>query len=477
MEMGTGKSKVLTDDAGHHFQSGDIHDAFFVVPNGLQRNWIDELFKDCGIPYAAAFYEGNIRKADRGNLEQLLRLRDPRIMRVLITSYESLRGKEGFDLAWEFCETEGRELFVGLDEFQRIKATQRSAEQRDSVYALGRHAAMKRIASGTATPNSPIDLYSPFKFLDSRILGHSTVTSFRAQYCELLNAEDNRVKGIVRKMGRAEGYAKYMQVQARDKEGRPLYKNLDTLRNRILPWSIRIRKSEMIDLPPKVYGPRVTFELSPRQRRIYDEVKHNIIAEFVHNKRLYEIDSALAIVKLGRLAAIAGNHFPDVDRNPVRIEPSKKNPRMVAMQEWIEDCGDGPSLIWARHTAEVDELCEVFKGTCVRYDGQVKAVDRDRHKKMFMAGDKKAQQLIGQVAAGIGFDAYVAEQVAFYTNDFSLEHRLQSEDRAHRIGLDHPVDYGDFEAVDTLDHRIIKALRDKREISEIIMGDPITNWI
>lgn len=476
MEMGTGKSKVFIDEAATMYCDGDVQDVIVCCPNGLQRNWLDEYMKHCGVPYAAAFFEGKMKAAERRNVEQLLKLRDPRILRVLVTSFEALRGDAGFEAAYEFAD-QGRKLYVGLDEAQRIKATARRAVQRDSVLALGRNADVKRIGSGTITPNSPVDLWSPFKFLGEHILGFSTLTAFRAHHCELLAPDNKMLRGLAVKMFGNPARARYMQVQARDQEGRPLYKNLGELNKRIAPHSFRARKDECLDLPPKVYAPRVTYELSPKQRKIYDEIKNNIIAEFVHKGKLYTVDSQLQISKLQRLAAVVGNHFPDEKRNAVRIEPSKHNPRMQAVTSWLENGGDVSSIIWARHTAEVDELCEVYKGECVRYDGAVDNATRQKHKVMFMAGERRARKLIGQVSLGIGFDGYIASLVAFYSNDFSLEHRLQSEDRAHRKGLDHSVTYGDFEALNTYDARVIKALRDKREISEIIAGDPITNWI
>lgn len=478
MEMGTGKSKIIVDEASQLYCSNDVQDVVIGCPNGLQRNWLDEFAKHCPVPFAPAFYEGRIRAADRRNCEQLLKLDDPRILRLLVVSYECLSGEDGFNLAWEFVNQK-RKLYMALDEAQRIKSTKRRAVKRDSIFALGRFTDIRRLASGTITPNSPVDLYSPFKWLDPDIIGMSSVTAFRNQYCELEDPDHPRMQALAEKIFGNPARAKYMQVVKRDKDGRPMYKNLDQLSRKIGKYSFHALKTDCLDLPPKVYAPRVTFELTPRQRKIYNEVKKNIIAEFVHKGRLVTIDSEIQIVRLARLAAISGNHFPDGDAN-VRIEESKNNPRLKALRDWIDN-GGGTSvstLIWARHTPEIDELCEAFQGDCVRYDGTIKDSRRlEYNRKAFLNQDKGARVMIGQTSMGIGFDAYSASLVAFYTNSFNLEHRLQAEDRAHRKGLKHTVTYGDFEALDTGDLKIIGCLRAKREVSEMIHGDPITNWI
>jgi SNF2 family DNA or RNA helicase len=65
----------------------------------------------------------------------------------------------------------------------------------------------------------------------------------------------------------------------------------------------------------------------------------------------------------------------------------------------------------------------------------------------------------------------VASTVIYFSNTFSLEHRLQSEDRAHRIGTKNPVTYVDLVAEDTVDRKIISALKSKKSISSMTLDD------
>ena len=65
----------------------------------------------------------------------------------------------------------------------------------------------------------------------------------------------------------------------------------------------------------------------------------------------------------------------------------------------------------------------------------------------------------------------------YYSNGYDLEKRLQSQDRIHRIGQKKPVTYIDLIAEDTVDNRIVKALRKKINIASEVMGEELKDWI
>ena len=70
-----------------------------------------------------------------------------------------------------------------------------------------------------------------------------------------------------------------------------------------------------------------------------------------------------------------------------------------------------------------------------------------------------------------------AHTVIYYSNGYDLEKRLQSEDRAHRIGQKKTVTYVDLIAEDTVDNKIVKALRKKVNIASEVMGEELKAWI
>jgi len=70
-----------------------------------------------------------------------------------------------------------------------------------------------------------------------------------------------------------------------------------------------------------------------------------------------------------------------------------------------------------------------------------------------------------------------ANLVVYYANDFNLETRIQSEDRAHRIGQKNNVTYVDLITERTIDEQIVKALRAKIEIGAKVLGEEAKEWL
>ena len=66
---------------------------------------------------------------------------------------------------------------------------------------------------------------------------------------------------------------------------------------------------------------------------------------------------------------------------------------------------------------------------------------------------------------------------SYYSNGYDLEKRQQSEARIDRIGQEKPMTYIDIICEDTVDDRIVKALRKKINIATEIMGEQLKDWI
>ena len=87
--------------------------------------------------------------------------------------------------------------------------------------------------------------------------------------------------------------------------------------------------------------------------------------------------------------------------------------------------------------------------------------------------DPKIRYFVGQPqSGGLGLTLTAASYAIYYSNSFDLEIRLQSEDRCHRIGTTNNVTYIDIEANKTVDGKIIKALRDKKNLADLVTRDP-----
>jgi SNF2 family DNA or RNA helicase len=254
------------------------------------------------------------------------------------------------------------------------------------------------------------------------------------------------------------------------------YKNMDKLKKLIAPHTYRVTKDECLDLPKKLYQ-KEYVELTKGQRKLYNTLRDELIIEFENGEHL---TAALKITQMLRLQQIVGGYLPTDEGSIVQIE--ENNPRMKRIIEIAEVNKKTKVIIWARFVAEIKEITKMLakeygKQSVVAYYGDVSDDDRSEAKRRFQ-NDKECRFFVGNAqAGGRGLTLHAANIVIYYSNSFSLEQRLQSEDRAHRIGQERNVLYIDFVAPDTLDTKVVESLRGKKEIADMLTGDDIKEWL
>ena len=143
---------------------------------------------------------------------------------------------------------------------------------------------------------------------------------------------------------------------------------------------------------------------------------------------------------------------------------------------------EGKAIIWAHYQWDIKDIIkEIVKvhgpGSVVDYYGLTPQDERDINRKKFQS-DPKCRFLIGTPSTGgYGITLTAANTVIYYSNGYDLEKRLQSEDRAHRIGQKKNVTYVDIIAEDTVDEKIVKSLRKKINIASEVLGEELRSWI
>ena len=117
-------------------------------------------------------------------------------------------------------------------------------------------------------------------------------------------------------------------------------------------------------------------------------------------------------------------------------------------------------------------------GSVVTYYGGTALDDRKQAIELFQSNDNNVRFFVGnQMTAGYGITLTNANQVIYYSNSYDLEKRLQSEDRAHRIGQINKVTYYDLTAKDTIDEKIVKTLCSKLDLAQQVLGDGYQSWL
>lgn len=447
MEQGTGKTKVTIDTACYLYQQGKI-DCLLIVawPNGVHQNWIEyELPLDMSVPYRAEAWSSNHATLHRRVAFRKVHLapRDAGL-KVFAFNVEAFASDDAREAIVEILERH-RCLFI-IDQSASIKNPQ--AKRTKFLIKVSPAAPFRRVLDGAPVAEGADELYSQFKFLDPRIIGHDTWTGFKAEYCEI-------------------GWFKEIKG----------YKNLDQLREKIDPYSFRVLADDCLDLPARVYK-TWAFDLGKEERRIFDELRAEGLAYFSDLEELDEnypedftptLEAHLALVKNLRLQQIASGWWPADNRtSPIEEgNPSRAKALLTLLQ-----AAPGKALIFSRFRADIELIKAMLGKEAVTYYGGTSEEERAEAKRRFM-NDPRVLYLIGQPrSAGIGHTLTAAKHVIFYSNDPSLRLREECEKRVHRKGLTHAIIVWDLVARGTHDLKIMRALREKKELANVIMQDP-----
>lgn len=465
-EQGVAKTKPVIDTIGYLFECGEINAALIVAPKNVAPNWVlDELPEHFGTdPARTRVFLWNTDKANnkgyQADLAEFLDTPDD-ILAILVMSYDALmtsrtkgaaRGlKKGLEAAQHILKN--RNTMMVLDESARIKNPDTKRTKR--VTAAGLHAKFRRIMTGTPVPNSPFDVFAQLRFIDPNVwkeLGCGTFAAFKAMF------------GVWMEFERNDNGQKFSTLVD--------YQNISILNRVVDKYGDRLLKDDVMNLPPKLYEKR-TFTMATDQRRMYDQLKKEFLVWLADGDL---VTAPLAITRMLRLQQITSGYLPTDGGNMVEFE---KNPRLACLADTVEDIPH-QCIIFAKYQKDIDLIEQLLldkKKTCVVYDGRVSQNDREVRRAAFKAGD--AQFFVANpAAAGEGLTLHMAKTVIYYNNSHKLGDRLQSEDRAHRAGMDDkPVLYIDLLARGTIDAVILRALRTKANLAALVMGDKARAWL
>jgi len=447
MEMGTGKSKVLLDNIAMLYDKGKINGALIVAPKGVYKNWHDSeipIHLPNHIQKKAVLWQSLIGQKQKLKLNSLFKVEVD--LHILIMNVEALSTKKGVEFATKFLSSHST-LFA-IDESTTIKNP--GAKRTKNILKLSREGKYRRILTGSPVTKSPLDLYTQCHFLDSYLLEHSSYYTFRNRYAEMRTANFS---------GRS------VQIVAG-------YKNLAELSEKLKPFSYRVLKDDCLDLPPKTYMKR-TIQLTAEQNKVYQQMKQMALAEM--NGKM--ITTATALTQLMRLHQITCGHFKADDDSVQEI----KNNRIIELMDVLEEV-EGKAVIWAHYRHDiatiVREIEKKYPMSVVTYYGDTSTDDRQKAIRKIQDPESKVRFLVGTPqTGGYGITLTGASTMIYYSNGYDLEKRQQSEARIDRIGQEKPMTYIDILAEDTVDERIVKALRKKVNIATQIMGEELKDWI
>jgi SNF2 family DNA or RNA helicase len=438
-EMGTGKTKMVLDILQN---AEDNVDSVVIAPNGLHHNWaINEIPTHVAKDVEVYCWRGPIKtKKARQEFTRFINTTDK--SRMLLINVEALRTSAGFDTTNKFLDSTQHEVHMIVDESTCIKNPK--AMQTKRVLKLSEKANCKWILNGTPITQSPLDLFSQCKFLHPRALPYSTYTAFKHAFA----VETTMTMG----------HRSFRKIIG--------YQNLDTLTKLLEPFSLRIEKKDCLDLPDKTFT-RMAVEMTAEQKRIYKTMKDDCLA-LLDSGSL--VTTTLALTRIVKLHQIITGFVTDDEGTEHPID----NNRIAALMQIAETTK--PLVVFCAYRHNVRTICEALSkehgaDKVVAFSGDESSNQRNEAVRRFQEGE--ADFFIGTSAAAKGLTLHRASTMVYYSNNYSLETRLQSQDRIHRIGQDSKCTYIDLVVPQTVDDAILKRLEQKKELSSMVLDDLI----
>jgi len=451
MEMGTGKSKVLIDNIGMLYLNYGLEFALIIAPKGVYRNWVSKEIPEHmsdDVTYRVIRWVSSPNKTQQKELKSVADKFDGLTIFVInVESFSTVKGQNaGKWLARRFG---GRGL-IAIDESTTIK--NHKAKRTKSLLKIAAGFQYRRLLTGSPITKSPMDIYSQSEFLRLGLLGFESFYAFQGRYAVI-----NR---------RTMGAHSFQQIVG--------FKNLDELTERIERYSFRVLKKDCLDLPDKIYTVRY-IGLTDEQAKMYKSIQDTAIVMLESGDL---VTAPAVITQLLRLQQVMSGHLKTDDGDTIYF-PSR---RVDALKEILEE-HDGKVIIWSRFRYDIIQITKVLAETygeesVASYYGDTTDDDRNNIVKQFQSPDSKLRFFVGNPAtAGYGLTLTEADLVVYYANDFNLETRIQSEDRAHRIGQKNNVTYIDMITEGSIDEKIVKSLRDKIDIGAQVLGEQAREWL
>jgi len=447
MEMGTGKTKVLIDNMAMLYDKGAINGALIVAPKGVIGTWYNQEIPTHlpdHIENVSVLWQSNISKKQKEKLNSLFETGED--LHILIMNVEAFSTDKGKSFAAQFLRS--HKTLMAVDESTVIKNPK--AKRTKNILALADLCKYRRIMTGSPVTKNPLDLYSQCNFLDPFLLNFHSYFAFRNRYAEM----------------------KTLHMHGRQIQVVNGFKNLSELSDKLKGFSYRVLKEDCLDLPEKVWTKR-HITLTPEQSKVYKQMKEQALA-ILKGK---QVTSVSALTQLMRLHQITCGHFVADDGSVQEI----KNNRLSELMDVLEET-EGKAIIWAHYQHDIKNIVKEIEkvhgpGSVVTYYGLTPQDERQDNIKKFQSNND-VRFLVGTPSTGgYGITLTQANTVIYYSNGYDLEKRLQSEDRAHRIGQKKSVTYVDIMAEETVDEKIVKALRKKINIASEVMGEELKDWI
>jgi len=453
-EMGTGKTGALINILRLHYgRHKRMMRTLILTPLVTVYNWQDEF----GI-HSYIKKEDIVvldKRSSKAKINQALKQIEDKVSgelkhnKILIVNYDVLLNKVFIAMMLEW----GVEVLV-CDESHMVKTP--SAKRSKATTKVADQARYKFIMTGTPILNNVRDIFNQFRILDGGETFGKSYSVFTSKY---MMDENEAWKG-------RQGY--FPNLVARPE----MFGELTDL---IYKKCIRVLKKDCLDLPPLIKEKRV-IELTPKQRKYYEEMKRDFVTFIDENKKSGNIKGSMiaqvAVTKALRLQQIVTGYLPMDNGESVELDD---NPRLAATKDLLEELTPNHKVIvWCsfiKNYEMLGRICTELGLGHVYITGKMSLQQKKEAMDEFRQNDGVRVVIANRKAGGIGINLVEASYSIVYSRNFSLGDELQSEARNHRGGseIHDKITKIDLVARDTIDEQVLEALSNKQDISSRVI--------
>jgi SNF2 family DNA or RNA helicase len=419
--MGTGKTLVTLAEFANLHRLDKVSTLIVVCPNSIKGAWAEEAEKS-GWAFQVVGWPNAVSPTAPKSTPL-----------VIIMNYEATITTKGSQYLNALLSA--RRCMLVLDESINIKNPK--ARRTRILIAASQWATYRRILSGAPVTQGPHDLWAQMRFLGA--FERTNYYAFRNHFCRMGGWKGKQIIGA---------------------------QNEEELNAIVSQWSFRARKEDWLDLPRKIYQTR-EYVLTTEQKRHYKDLVTNLFTKI--QEQVIEVQ--MVISAMIKLQQICSGFLLTSAGEAIRI--SDGNPKLALLDEILEEV-TGKALIFVMFRHTMDTLTSHLGGRCTWLAGAMHQ-DVILENKARFEKDPTCRYLVVQIQSGKyghtllgGPGKDRCATTIFYEHSYSLDNRVQAEDRNHRIGQDQPVVYLDLVG-SPIEKEIVKALRDKQDVATAII--------
>lgn len=419
-------------------------------------------------------------------------------MHCFIISLESFQRGEIPEEVTQYIKSCDKEPFIILDESSKIKTNNPCKESKKSkrtqaILKLNK-IGQRCILTGTFMSKSPVNAYDQMNFLCPSFFSESmfafaehytirrTLTSVRGARILITQKDYETIRKRLLKYkndpvalrGAIDGIYRYYGLSREDclhilqhEEYTP-FKNMEELWERIGDTCLKVDRKTSTDIPPKIYK---TFNvpITSEQKKLYLQLQNQYCTDKI------VVDNGLKLYL--RFQDVCNGYEPieteeilENGNHRVELVPLKENPKLDMLEEVLDDVGEKQVVIWcsrSRLLHDAEKRMRELGYTTAIYDGKIDRKTREEGYKSFSEG-KTQLIFINQASGAYGLDGLKEADYAIYLcNSYSVEQRVQSENRIYRGVITRSKYIIDLTCKGTCEDRVTEALKQGQELLDM----------